>query len=462
MLAGYAPSGVLVNEAMEVMQFRGRTSPYLAPRQVQASLNLFKMARQDLMEDLRSAVAEAIKTRSPVHRNGLEFNHQGRKRRVNLAVLPIQGASATELYFLVLFAEPPEPATPVQSGRSNDRQGESASDRSRANHLKRELAAAQKYLQSIIKEQETTNAELRSANEENESSNEELQSTNEELQAAKAELQSANEELTTVNEELQNRNSELDQLNNDLTNLLGGVNLPIVMLGTDLRIRRYTPMAGKVLHLSPADVGRPIGDVKRLRIVPDLEKLVLDVIETLIVTQREVQDREGRWFSLRIQPYKTDQQNIGGAVLALLDIDTLKRSADELEATRNFAQAIVETVREPLVVLDSDWRVKSANQAFYATFQVTAEETLGRPFYGLSNGQWNLPELRALLEGVLAWDNVFDDFMVECDFAEVGPKRMLLNARRLSGDGRRTEMILLAMQEIASSRAGAQSVSSAG
>src|SRR5262249_49677053 len=156
------------------------------------------------------------------------------------------------------------------------------------------------YLQSIIEEQRTTNEELRSANEEIQSSNEELQSINEELETAKEELQSTNEELTTVNEELQNRNDELSMVNNDLSNLLSSVNLAIVMLGNDLRIRRFTPMAEKVMNLIPGDVGRPITDIKPNLKLPDLRRLISGVIDSLEIQEEEVEDNQGRWFSMRV------------------------------------------------------------------------------------------------------------------------------------------------------------------
>ncbi|MEO8033446.1 MAG: PAS domain-containing protein, partial [Acidobacteriota bacterium] len=181
------------------------------------------------------------------------------------------------------------------------------------------------YLQSIIEEQEAMNEELRSANEEIQSSNEELQSTNEELETAKEELQSTNEELTTLNEELETRNDELAQANNDLVNLLASVDIPIIMLDNGLRIRRFNPGAQRVLNLIPADVGRLLSDLKTPLVIENLEALIAEVIDQLAVRELEVQDRTGRWFSLRIRPYRTMESKIEGAVIVLIDIDELKR-----------------------------------------------------------------------------------------------------------------------------------------
>ncbi len=196
--------------------------------------------------------------------------------------------------------------------------------------LRQELAATREYLQSLIEQQDAANEELRSANEEILSSNEELQSTNEELETAKEELQSTNEELSTVNEELQHRNLELNQTTNDLTNLLTSTTIPVLMVGPDLRIRRLTPPARKIMNLLSTDVGRPIGDLKANVDVPDLEVLIAEVIEEVQVREREVRDREGRWYSLRVYPYRTTDHKIDGAVLVLLDIDEVKRGQEAL------------------------------------------------------------------------------------------------------------------------------------
>jgi PAS domain-containing protein len=191
-----------------------------------------------------------------------------------------------------------------------------------------ELSPRASYMQRMVEE-------LRGANEEAQSSNEELQSTNEELQSAQEELQCSNEELTATNEEMQDRNSELCELNDDLMNVLSSIQTPIVMLNGELHIRRCTSTAEKVLRLVPADIGRHISDIKPRINVPDLEDLLRRVISSMEPFEREVQHEDGRWYSLRIQPYKTAQGRAEGAVLQLLDIDRLKRSNEELEHARD-------------------------------------------------------------------------------------------------------------------------------
>ena len=240
------------------------------------------------------------------------------------------------------------------------------------------MAAARDHLQSVIEEYEATNEELQSASEEAQSSNEELQSINEELETSKEELESSNEELITLNEELNNRNAELGRLNSDLVNLLGSVQMPILMLDGQLRIRRFTPAAEKLLNLIPTDVGRPIGDLKLNLDCPDLERLIAEVIDTVSVKEVETRDGAGRWHSLRVRPYKTLENKIDGAVVVLVDIDALKKTEREIKAARDYAEAILRTARDPLVVLRADLTVESANEAFYKTFKLKPAETEGR------------------------------------------------------------------------------------
>jgi PAS domain S-box-containing protein len=314
--------------------------------------------------------------------------------------------------------------------------------------LHQELATARDHLQSVIEEHEATNEELQSASEETQSSNEELQSINEELETSKEELESSNEELITLNEELNNRNAELGVLNSDLVNLLGSAQMPILMLDGRLRIRRFTPAAEKLLNLIPADVGRPIGDFKLNLDCPDLERLIMEAIDTVSVKEVETQDGAGRWHSLRVRPYKTLENKIEGAVVTLVDIDALKKTEREIRSARDYAEAVLRTTRDPLLVLRADLRVESANEAFYKTFNVNPAETEGRSIYDLGDRQWDIPRLRQLLEDIVPRDSVFNDFEVRHEFPGLGLRAMLLNARRLDNPEGGPERILLGVEDV--------------
>ena len=283
------------------------------------------------------------------------------------------------------------------------------------------------------------------------SSNEELQSTNEELETSQEELQATNEELHTINEELNSRNVELGQLNNDLQNLLSSINIPILMLDGELRIRRFTSPAQQIFNLIPTDLGRPFSDIQPNILIPDLGASILKVMETLTTTEEEIQDRAGSWYSLRIRPYRRLDNRIDGVVISLIDIDTLKRSAKSIEAARDYANAIVETVSQPLLVLDCDLRIVRANHCFYQMFQLTAAQTEQQSIFEVGNRLWDLPDLRSLLENVLARDVTFQDFEVIQSITSESAQILLFNARKIHDD-RHEQSILLAIEDITDRR----------
>jgi two-component system CheB/CheR fusion protein len=346
----------------------------------------------------------------------------------------------------VLFRENSAAARPKSKKASRLAKG--GRERTAVGKLEDELAASRDYLQSIIQELEAANEELQSANEEILSSNEELQSTNEELDTAKEELQSTNEELNTVNDELQLRNQELGRANSDLTNLLGIVQIALVMVESDLRIRRLTPMAERLLNLLPTDVGRPITDIKPSFDCPDLENLIREVIDTVTPKEREVRDQQGRWLSLQIRPYKSVDNRIEGAVLAIYDVERAKSHELAAQAARNYAEAIVATIRESLIVLDENLRVKNVNRAFCDTFRVSPDETVGGLVYEIGNGQWDVPQLRTLLGDVLPKRTTIEGFEVEHEFPTIGRRTMRVNARRVQGTDGSPQLILLAIEDV--------------
>ncbi|BAY08280.1 chemotaxis protein CheB [Calothrix sp. NIES-2098] len=446
----YAPVGVVINKDLEILQFRGQTSSYLQPPPGRPSFNLLKMAKEELRLELRTAIHQAKQRDIVVRKEGIQIIENGQVRLVKVEIVPFKSRGGEERYFLVMFEEMPSPI-PVDSESASDRKTKSAQKKQAAeeeiNALKQELATTKEYLQSIIEEQQATNQNLRAANEEILSSNEELQSTNEELETAKEEIQATNEELNTINDELQRRNLESTQVTNDLQNLLSNINIPILMLGGDLCIRRFTPVAGRIFNLIATDVGRPISDINHNLNISDLEPQILQVIGTLNFTTQEVQDSEGHWYDLRIRPYRTIDNKIDGAVVVLVDIDGLKRSTEQSRASRDYAEAIVDTVRESIVVLDLNLRAIRANRCFYETFQVLPTDTEQHLIFELGNGQWNIPQLRSLLEDVIPSNAPFQDLEVEHNFESIGHKIMRLNARRMPQIDN-MQLILLVIEDI--------------
>ena len=448
-LGRYAPVGVVVNGDAEIVQFRGKTGPYLEATPGAASFNLYKMAREGLAAALRQAVQRAAESGEPVKAKGLQVRANGGIRQVSLEVIPLGPAERVRhrRHHLILFFEEPSGTSAPRPAREREPQPKTAGAR-RVAQLTRELADAHRQLRAISEEHETAMEELRAATEEAQSSNEELQSTNEELETSKEELQATNEELTTVNDEMNSRNVELGQLGNDLGNLLTSTHVPIIMVGSDLRVRRMTPVTERALNIAPGDVARPIGDLRLSVDVPDLESLLREVMETLTVQEREVETRDGRWYSVRVRPYRTTDNKIDGAVISFIDIDAIKRGLEEAKEARDQAQAIIATVREPLVILDADLRVVTANPSFYETFQTSREKTEGHSLFDIGNRQWNVPRLRTLLEEILPRQSVVERFEVEHHFETIGWRTMLLNARRvLSADGQ-PALILLAIDDV--------------
>jgi two-component system CheB/CheR fusion protein len=317
MLSAYAPAAVVIDQNMQVQQFRGETDLFLEHAPGPATFNLLQLARQSLVPDLRATIHRAIKTDKAARKERAKVRLGGKNYEINIQVVPFKVPGSDKPWLLVIFDETTKAAKREKLPKPL---GKTATERE-LGELRRELAASKESLQAIIEEQEATNEELKSANEEIESSNEELQSTNEELETAKEELQSTNEELTTLNEELSNRNLEMMQLTSELNNLLASIQMPIVMVDNALTVRRATPAARGAFNILPTDIGRPLIELRPNIDVPDLENILQEVIETLSTRERKVRDREGRQYMLRVRPYRTTENKIDGAVLTLIDMD---------------------------------------------------------------------------------------------------------------------------------------------
>lgn len=341
----------VVDAELEVIHFQGTTGPYLEPATGAASLNLFKLVREELVPDLRAALHRAKKEKAHVRREAVTLAGDGVFKKVDLEVIPIKDRQTKWPAFLILIEETPRhrASEPRTSG-----EGEILAS------LQHELASTRDQLESIIQGEEATN---------------------EELETAKEELQSSNEELTTLNDELQNRNSELGQLADDLSNLLVGVDIPIVILGVDRRIRRFTPAAEQLLNLIPTDVGRPIGDIRPNLNVPDLDKLIYEVIERASIVECDVQGKDGRWYSLRMRPHKGSANKTEGVLMALMDIDAMKRglekvrvSRDEAVAERDLTATLLDLSGALIVIRDPQGRTIGFNRACQESSGYSIEE----------------------------------------------------------------------------------------
>ncbi len=456
LLQQVAPAGALVNGQGDILYLHGRTGMYLepAPGEVGVS-NILKMARDGLRRELTTAMHKAVAGQGIVRHPGLRVKTNGDFTTVDLTVQPVAAEPATTTetpLYLVMLSEPP-PFAPEQAQKAALQAGTAAGapgpdTDARVAALTQELRAKEEYLQSTNEELETSNEELKSSNEEMQSVNEELQSTNEELETSKEELQSVNEELATVNSELQTKVGDLSRANNDMNNLLAGTGIATVFVDHQLRILRFTPIATQIINLILSDVGRPVGHI--VSNLVGYDGLVADtqtVLNSLIPMTVEVQTRTGAWYTMRIQPYRTLDNVIEGAVITFFDISEMKKLAQAAKETQDFAESVLETIREPLLVLNADLTVVSANRAFREFFKAAPEETVGRRLYDLGNGQWNIPGLRTLLEEILSKHENFNDYELTHEFPLIGHRSLLLNARELQQKSGNERLILLAMAE---------------
>ncbi|WP_373535022.1 CheR family methyltransferase [Microcoleus sp.] len=444
--------GAVVNDQMEIVQLRGDTNRYLKLTPGTPSLNLFAMAVSGLSLELRTAIYQAQTQNVTVRKERVRLEEGEFTNFVNFEVIPFQPAIAEVRYFLLVFEEALPPTIDLDdvnfdSVEPNDLEREIVRLRQELATANQDKTVAQLHLQAVVEEQENLNQDLRVANEEIISSNEELQSINEELETAKEEIQATNEELITTVEELRTRNLDLQQVNNDVTNLLASISIPILMLANDLRIRSFTPMAQRLFNLISTDVGRPFSDIRANLEIPNLEAMIWEVLDTLNTKEQEVQTASGYWYALRIRPYRTAENQIEGVVMVLIDIDDLKRSAATLETARNYAETIVESVPTPLIVLDADFRVNTANRSFYETFKVSSSETAQTCLFEIADGQWNISELRGMLQDILLNNVEVENFEVEQVFERLGPKTVLLNACKVEPE-ERVSMILLSVEDI--------------
>jgi two-component system CheB/CheR fusion protein len=326
LLQKFSPPAVLVNDKGDILYISGRTGKYLEPAAGKANWNIFAMAREGLRFDLGSAFQKAIRQKGTVIAKGITIGENGGTHTVDITVKSIQEPEPLRGMVMIVFTD----METSLSKKTKAGAKTAPAGHARVLELEQELRHLREELQTTREEMQSSQEELKSANEELQSTNEELQSTNEELTTSREEMQSMNEELQTVNAEQQSKMDELSWINNDMNNLLNSTEIVTVFLDNDLHVRRFTPGADKIFKLIPGDVGRPLSDIVNDLLYPRMTEEAREVLRTLVFSERQVTTADGRWFSVRIMPYRTMDDIIGGVVITFSNITAAKALEAEL------------------------------------------------------------------------------------------------------------------------------------
>jgi len=449
----YAPASVLINRKGECLYYSGPTDRYLRVAAGEPSRDLLAMVRDGLRSKLGLAIRQASEEHARAVVTGARVTRGDHPVAVSVEVQPLQ--SEGEILLLVSFLDEPErEKRPGRAGIPTD-------TASRIPELERELDATRKELNSAIRDLEVANAEQTAINEEAMSVNEEFQSTNEELVTSKEELQALNEELTALNSQLQETLERQRDTSNDLQNTLDSTGVATLFLDGDLNIRFFTPAAKSLIRVIATDIGRPLADLALLGIDPGLIADARAMLTSLAPLGREIEAENGTWYMRRILPYRTDDNQIAGVVITFADISEVKAAELEIEAARAYSDSIIDTIRQPLVVLDEALRVVSANRSFYRTFGLEPAEAVGQPLGSVARHHPGAEGLRAFLERVQADPSQAEDYEIEIELPPLGRRLLLLNARRLREGPHGKPKVLLAIDDITERRRAAEALGAA-
>lgn len=429
-LQDYSPPCVLIDEKFDILYFHGETGRYLKLPQGEPSYNILDMASEDLHYKLRSMLYKVSNEKKKLTVKGLKIRQDNGIITINLSLRPLLGSPSRQRLMMVTFEQVLDEA----QNKSKKKGSLEKTIDPRIPVLEHELQSAREYLQATIEELET--------------SNEEFKSTNEELQSTNEEMQSSNEELETSREELQNKVDELFCANDDLNNILAGARVGAIFLDSSLRIKRFTPSIKQFFNFIESDIGRPIVDIAHTLKYERLYDDIVSVLETHGCVEKEIETEDRAWVFMRIIPSRTSENIIEGVVLTFIDATERMNALIETKAAKNLAEATIETVREPLVVLNEELYIVSANKSFYDKFKLSSKDTENRLIYEIGDRSWDVPELRELLEDILPKKNLLENFKVEHEFMNIGHKVMLLNARQIFQHGTGTKNILLAIEDV--------------
>ena len=376
LLQQFSPAGVLVNENGDILYISGHTGKYLEPAVGKANLNIFAMLREGLRNDFPGAFRKAIVKKDVIVLPNIKININGNTQAVNVTIRWIHKPEPLNGTIMIIFTDVPE-TTEIKRPNTNEKE----TIHIRHSQLEKELQESRTEMQNTLEEMQTAQEELKSTNEELQSTNEELQSTNEELTTSKEEMQSLNEELQTVNAELQSKVDDYSRINNDMKNLLNSTDIATLFLDKELNIRRFTNQATKIFKLIKTDIGRPFTDQVSDLIYPELASDALEVLRTLVFIEKQIPTKDGRWFIIRIMPYRTFDDRIDGLVITFINYSNLKQVEVKLQETSQMNQLLLNLSPYMIIKLSSDGNILEFNPAAELFFNKKREDTINNNFF---------------------------------------------------------------------------------
>ncbi|MHB1461785.1 MAG: chemotaxis protein CheB [Armatimonadota bacterium] len=379
LLRSYTPASVLVNGQGDVLYICGHTGKFLEPAAGKANWNIFAMAKDDIRYELASAFQKVIKQKTTISIKDLKLKTDTENHRLDISLQWIQEPVGLRGMVMIVFHE----MLAVQTSNTGQQNLKPTRSHSKTALLETELLHTREELQGVQEQMQASNEELRSANEELQSTNEEIQSTNEELTTSREEMQSLNEELQTVNTELQAKVDELSRSSDDMKNLLDSTDIATVFLDNKLLVRRFTYQATKIMRLIPSDVGRPVTDITSDLLYDGLTDDAQDVLRTLVFSLKQIPTRDGRWYSVRIMPYRTVDNRIDGVVITLSDISAAKALETELRLKADRINNILNCTSDSYVSLDNQLRVSYLNTIAEQLLHRNSDASIGISIYDL-------------------------------------------------------------------------------
>ena len=444
LLETLAPPSVLVDKNYEALYCFGAIDRYLQVTSGVTNRNILVMARDGLRPKLRAALEKARETGELASNPGARFHRDGAAHSVKIVAQPVPAGEM----LLVSFVEEPSPPPPIETEPL-------AQDASRVLQLEQELDATRKDLSATIRDLEIANEDLRAVNEEAQSINEEFQSTNEELETSKEELQSLNEELTALNGQLQETLEHQRATAADLQNILNSSDVATLFLDNTLNIRFFTPAAKSLFGVTSVDIGRPLADLAQRFHDDALLRDASAVLAKLAPIRREIESEDGNWYIRSILPYRTEGNAVEGVVLTFARISEMKAAERKIEAARAYAESIIATIKQPLVVLDEELRVVSASASFLKFFDLKPERSVGKPLGGLLQEEAWANFLASVKTGV-----AIENHEVEVNLPGLGARILLASACEIVGLSDRRKL-LVSLDDVTDAKAKAEALAAA-